>query len=77
GTIKLLKEHSLPVLEINDGKDLWRAAVTHPLWQCRDAERDALIGSFGLDNIGAPLRFIDTFELERRPLRALAKLNRG
>ncbi len=76
-TIKLSKEHSLPVLiEIQDGKELWRAAVTHPLWQWRDAERDALIDSFGLTDGESPLLFIDTFELERRPLRALANLNR-
>ncbi|MEW7314434.1 DEAD/DEAH box helicase [Buttiauxella gaviniae] len=76
-TIKLSKEHSLPVLiEIKDGKELWRAAVTHPLWQWRDAERDALIDSFGLTDGESPLLFIDTFELERRPLRALANLNR-
>ncbi|WP_447889515.1 DEAD/DEAH box helicase [Serratia fonticola] len=75
GTIKLSKEHSLPVLiEIQDGKELWRAAVTHPLWQWRDDEHDALIDSFGLAGGESPLRFIDTFELERRPLRALANL---
>lgn len=78
GTITLLKEYSLPVLiEIKDGKELWRAAVTHPLWQWRDAEREALINAFGLVDKGTPLRFIDTFELERRPLRALAQLKRG
>lgn len=78
GTIKLSREHLLPVLiEIQDGKELWRAAVTHPLWQWRDAERDALIDSFGLAEGGSPLLFIDTFELERRPLRALANLKRG
>ncbi|MEP8757861.1 DEAD/DEAH box helicase [Enterobacter hormaechei] len=77
GTIKLSKEHSLPVLiEIQDGKELWRAAVTHPLWQWRDAERDALINTFGLVDGKSPLRFIDTFELERRPLRALTNLKK-
>ncbi|EBO9260835.1 helicase [Salmonella enterica subsp. enterica] len=78
GTIKLSKEYSLPVLtEIQDGKELWRATVTHPLWQWRDAERDALMDSFGLAGGESPLRFIDTFELERRPLRALANLKRS
>ncbi|TDB49218.1 helicase-related protein [Photorhabdus luminescens] len=78
GTIKLSKEHSLPVLiERQDGKELWRAVVTHPLWQWRDSERDVLIDSFGLVDGSSSLRFIDTFELERRPLRALTNLNRG
>ncbi|ELQ6222667.1 DEAD/DEAH box helicase [Cronobacter turicensis] len=78
GTIKLSKEHSLPVLiEIQGGKELWRAALTHPLWQWRDAECDSLIDCFGLAGGESPLRFIDTFELERRPLRALANLKRS
>ncbi|MEE3664765.1 DEAD/DEAH box helicase [Brenneria sp. g21c3] len=78
GTIKLLKEYSLPVLiEKQDGKELWRAAVMHPLWQWRDFERDALIAFFGLTGGESPLRFIDTFELERRPLRALANLKQS
>ncbi|AYC18355.1 ATP-dependent RNA helicase RhlE [Dickeya dianthicola] len=72
-TIKLLKRYSLPVLEIQDEKELWRAVVTHPLWH----KHDALIDSFRLANEGAQLRFIDTFELERRPLQALANLKRG
>ncbi|MBN5408162.1 DEAD/DEAH box helicase [Serratia marcescens] len=77
-TIKLSKEYSLPVLiEIQDGKELWRAAVTHPLWQWRDGKRDALIDSFGLADGESPLLFIDTFELERRPLRALANLKQS
>ncbi|MFP1798968.1 DEAD/DEAH box helicase [Lonsdalea quercina] len=78
GTIQLLKEYSLPVLiEKQDGKELWRAAVMHPLWQWRDFERDALIAFFGLTSGESPLRFIDTFELERRPLRALANLKQS
>ncbi|EOV9569197.1 hypothetical protein ACN5LI_000791 [Cronobacter turicensis] len=78
GTIKLSKEHSLPVIsQIQDGKELWRAAVTHPLWQWRDPKRDSLIDCFGLAGGESPLRFIDTFELERRPLRALANLKRS
>lgn len=77
-TIKLLKDYSLPVLiEMQDGKELWRAAVTHPLWQWRDDKRDALINSFGLADGESPLLFINTFELERRPLRALANLKRS
>ncbi|WP_217470431.1 DEAD/DEAH box helicase [Photorhabdus akhurstii] len=77
-TIKLSKEHSLPVLiGRQDGKELWRAVVTHPLWQWRNSERDALIDSFGLVDEKSPLRFIDTFELERRPLRTLANLKQG
>ncbi|HBQ3017508.1 DEAD/DEAH box helicase [Klebsiella quasipneumoniae] len=78
GTIKLSKEYSLPLLtEIQDGKELWRAAVTHPLWQWREPERNALIDTLGLADGRSSLRFIDTFELERRPLRALANLKRN
>ncbi|EKS5410101.1 DEAD/DEAH box helicase [Salmonella enterica] len=73
GTIQLLKEYSLPVLiEKQDGKELWRAVVMHPLWQ-----HDVLADSFGLADGKSSLRFIDTFELERRPLRALANLKRS
>ncbi|EGH8507388.1 DEAD/DEAH box helicase [Salmonella enterica] len=78
GTIKLSKEYSLPVLtEIQDGKELWRAVVTHPLWQWKEPERDALIDSLGLVDGRSSLKFIDTFELERRPLRALANLKQS
>ncbi|MBP2837275.1 DEAD/DEAH box helicase [Dickeya parazeae] len=77
-TIKLSKEYSLPVLtEIQDGKELWRAVVTHPLWQWRKPERNALIDSLRLPDRRSSLKFIDTFELERRPLRALANLKRS
>lgn len=77
-TIKLSKEYSLPVLtEIQDGKELWRAIVTHPLWQWREPERNTLIASLGLVDERSSLRFIDTFELERRPLHALANLKRN
>ncbi|EHR1568133.1 DEAD/DEAH box helicase [Salmonella enterica] len=78
GTIKLSKEYSLPILtEIQDGKELWCAVVTHPLWQWREPERKTLLNSLGLDDERSSLRFIDTFELERRPLRALANLKRS
>ncbi|WP_313080107.1 helicase-related protein, partial [Atlantibacter sp.] len=79
GTIILSEEYSLPILtEIQqDGKELWRAVVTHPLWQWKEPERNALMDSFGLVDGRLPLRFVDTFELERRPLRALANLKRG
>lgn len=71
GTIKLIKEHSLPILtEIQGGKVLWKAVVIHPLWK----GNDELIDTVGLAGSSSPLRFIDTFELERRPLRALANL---
>lgn len=77
-TIKLSKEYSLPVLiEIQDGKELWRAVVTHPLWQWREPERNNLIDFLGLADGRSSLKFIDTFELERRPLRALANLKRS
>lgn len=75
GTIKLSKEYSLPVLiEIKDGKELWRAAVIHPLWQWQGDGRNVLIDTFRLSDGESSLQFIDTFELERRPLRALANL---
>lgn len=77
-TIKLSKEYPLPVLtEIQDGKELWCAVVTHPLWKWREPERNAWIDSIGLADRRLSLKFIDTFELERRPLRALASLKRS
>lgn len=71
GTIKLIKEQSLPILtETQGGKELWRAVVIHPLWR----GNDELIDTVGLAGDTSSLRFIDTFELERRPLRALTNL---
>lgn len=62
----------LPYLfERRDGVELWRAVVIHPLWRHSDSSvmRD-LLGPDWLPS----LRTLDTFELERRPLRALTDL---
>ncbi|WP_447801912.1 DEAD/DEAH box helicase [Pseudomonas serbica] len=74
GTINMGRySHSgLPYLfEQKDGIELWRAVVIHPLWRHSDLSvmRD-LLGPDWLPS----LRTLNTFELERRPLRALADL---
>jgi hypothetical protein len=43
--------------------------VIHPLWSREGEAGSSLAG-------GEPVKFIDTFELERRPLRALENLRR-
>ncbi|MEA3234098.1 DEAD/DEAH box helicase [Pseudomonas mosselii] len=74
GTIRKgnLPHSGLPyLLEQKDGVELWRAVVIHPLWRCSDPSvMSDLLGS----DWSSSLHFLDTFELERRPLRALAKL---
>ena len=44
-----------------------KTLVVHPLWRLDISARQRLIGHF----TGPQIRFVDTFELERRPLRAL------
>jgi hypothetical protein len=59
----------LPCLEERtvDGRLERRYVVVHPLWRL-DA---ASIREFGVAPDGNPLSFVDTFDLERRPLNAL------
>ena len=44
-----------------------KTLVVHPLWRLDIGARQRFIGDF----TGPRIRFVDTFELERRPLRAL------
>jgi hypothetical protein len=60
---------NLPCLtEVNQaGNVLRRLVVVHPLWRT-DFN---LAGSIGISMADVQTRFVDTFDLERRPLRAL------
>ncbi|EPJ9668438.1 DEAD/DEAH box helicase [Pseudomonas aeruginosa] len=74
GTVRYeyLRHSGLPCLsEQKDGAELWRAVVIHPLW--RHTEVGAMRDLLGPD-WSSSLRYLDTFELERRPLRRLAAL---
>lgn len=59
----------LPCIEERtvDGRMERRYAVVHPLWRLDQAS----IREFGIEPDGNPLCFVDTFDLERRPLNAL------
>lgn len=57
-------EHSL------GGGELSRTVVVHPLWRKDDAVMSGILGTDWTDSI----TFIDTFNLERRPLRTLAEM---
>jgi len=50
-----------------DGALERKFVVVHPLWRL-DA---ASIAALGIAPAGVPVRFVDTFDLERRPLNAL------
>lgn len=54
------------------GKGASRMVVLHPLWRTRAADVLSLLGS----HADQATRFVDTFDLERRPLKAL-ELARG
>ncbi|HYG91822.1 MAG TPA: DEAD/DEAH box helicase [Azospirillum sp.] len=53
-----------------DGAEIARTVVVHPLWRTAPDVMSQLLGP----DWSANLQFIDTFNLERRPLRALAAL---
>jgi ribosomal protein L37AE/L43A len=59
----------LPCLFEEGNDDPAPVVVIHPLWKREGAEGLALAG-------GESVRFVDTFELERRPLRALEEARR-
>jgi hypothetical protein len=50
-----------------DGRLERRYAVVHPLWRLNATS----VRKFGIVLDGTPLCFVDTFDLERRPLNAL------
>lgn len=52
------------------GDELSRTIVVHPLWQKDDAVMSVILGTDWTDG----LTFIDTFNLERRPLRTLSEI---
>ncbi len=55
----------LPVISERQGATETKLVVVHPLWRTDDASR--MIGR----DIGPVIRFVNTFDLERRPLKAL------
>lgn len=59
----------LPCVEerIVDGRVERRYAVVHPLWRLDQTS----VRELGIEPSGNPLCFVDTFDLERRPLNAL------
>jgi hypothetical protein len=66
GTAGVLR---LPCLDefSSDGRLERKFVVVHPLWRLDSGSID----SFGILPAGVPVRFVDTFDLERRPLNAL------
>jgi Lhr-like helicase len=65
-----VESHSrLPcIVEFGPGNTvIGKTLVVHPLWRLDVGARQTFIGHF----TGPKIRFVDTFELERRPLRAL------
>jgi hypothetical protein len=61
GRLPCLEERSV------DGRLERRYVVVHPLWRLDTAS----VREFGVVSDGNPLSFVDTFDLERRPLNAL------
>jgi hypothetical protein len=60
--------HRLPcVTETAQGRPVRRTVVVHPLWRLDVNAPLRFFGSF----VGPTTRYVDTFDLERRPLRAL------
>jgi hypothetical protein len=56
------------IVEFGPGNTvIGKTLVVHPLWRLDVGARQRFIGHF----TGPKIRFVDTFELERRPLRAL------
>jgi hypothetical protein len=69
-----LKHADLPCLiEKLDSKEVARIVVVHPLWKSNKVNMKPLLGPDWTDG----LKFADTFNLERRPLRTLAELKKG
>jgi hypothetical protein len=58
------------ILERNTaGRVVMRFVIVHPLWRTDADLPMRLLGSLG----GPPTRFVDTFDLERRPLQAMER----
>ncbi|MEI9903033.1 MAG: hypothetical protein WDN06_02895 [Asticcacaulis sp.] len=67
-----LTSSNLPsiVERTHEGQEIARFVVIHPLWRC-DPE---VMSKVLCEDWSAELKFLDTFNLERRPLRALANV---
>ncbi|KQR76945.1 helicase [Burkholderia sp. Leaf177] len=68
-----LTRSGLPCLIESDlqGNETARIVVVHPLWRIDEANMKALLA----DDWSCTFKYVDTFNLERRPLRALAKIS--
>ncbi|MFT4508962.1 DEAD/DEAH box helicase [Caballeronia sp. 15711] len=74
-TYHSLAHSNLPCLVETDleGNQLAKIVVVHPLWRVDEKNMKALLA-----NEWSPaIVYVDTFNLERRPLRALAKISNG
>lgn len=65
-----LSHSGMPCIVEHSDDEAWRCVVLHPLWR-KDPE--TLIGILGPDYVPG-MRAVDTYNLERRPLRELARL---
>jgi hypothetical protein len=62
-----LKQSGLPYLDERVGGSVRRYVVIHPLWSLESSALSSMLGA----DWSPELRFIDTFNLERRPLKAM------
>ncbi|HDZ49128.1 hypothetical protein LCGC14_0278860 [marine sediment metagenome] len=62
-----LKHSGLPYLDERVGGSATRYVVIHPLWSLESSSLSSMLGT----DVSPELRFIDTFNLERRPLKSM------
>jgi len=74
-TYRRLSASGLPCLVLKDldGREVAHAAIVHPLWRTDLAAASQLLGPDLIEK----MTFLDTFNLERRPLSELAKIESG
>ena len=65
--VELIGPMDLTCIVQGSGSSATRMAVVHPLWRASAETVRHLLGS----DEGATMKFVDTFDLERRPLKAL------
>lgn len=74
-TYKRLATSGLPCLVLKnlEGREVAHAAIVHPLWSTDPEAVSKLMGP----DLDEKVTFLDTFNLERRPLSELAKIESG
>jgi DEAD/DEAH box helicase/Helicase conserved C-terminal domain len=74
-TYRRLAASGLPSLVLKDleGREVAHAAIVHPLWETDPKIVSKLMGP----DLNEKMTFLDTFNLERRPLSVLAKIESG